>query len=267
MAEDGSASDAISNQGSEEKVFTWGNCVEEKLASTDETKSNEIPKSDTKPKQDVISTEGPLPETKPTIAPKPKAKFKNPPPFLPKTGTESKDHGEENKGSSAVPDASDHPSNKEEVIIPALEKKPVALGPDPPPESVNIDAATQLPTRPPPTFTTVTKTGKGEIAATPASSEKGKRVIFIPDPMAVLQNTLGIPPANQAELYERQLCAQQLGGLRPTMYNWLVFGQAPGAVIPQTVPSTTVESIAGDASGKYPLGFCTVLIPPTFPPL
>ena len=48
-----------------------------------------------------------------------------------------------------------------------------------------------------------------------------------PDPMAELQRTIWAPPVNEAELVARQLLAQQVGGLRPSRYNWLVFGRRP----------------------------------------
>ena len=68
--------------------------------------------------------------------------------------------------------------------------------------------------------------------------------------MEVLRRTLGAPPANQSELYERQLRAHQLGGIRPSAYNWLVFGRTPGAVIPLPVyppDRPAIESLSGDA--------------------
>ena len=43
--------------------------------------------------------------------------------------------------------------------------------------------------------------------------------------------------------------AQQLGGLRPAMYNWLVFGKEPIVATPQCPPDPDrVEGIADESS-------------------
>ena len=48
--------------------------------------------------------------------------------------------------------------------------------------------------------------------------------------------TLGNHPSDHAELYQRQLRAHGLGGLRPTMYNWLLFGRTQAQAIAGQVP-------------------------------
>ena len=105
--------------------------------------------------------------------------------------------------------------------------------------------------------------GKGEIATCEPPPpyvrgflkgvEKGKgkaQITISGDAMAQLQLTLGIPPANEEELFRRQTLASQIGGLHPSLYNWLVFARNPTATIsPIVIPTNvSVESVAGDAS-------------------
>ena len=89
----------------------------------------------------------------------------------------------------------------------------------------------------------------GGIAITKDGPQRGKTVAYISDPMASTQRTLGVPPVDQREHYQRQVRAQQLGGFRPLMYNWLVVG---GQSAPLTMPLSdpiarpSIESAAKD---------------------
>ena len=160
--------------------------------------------------------------------------------------TQEKDLAKEVVGSQGQAIVSDHVLEPEIVTKPPkAENESVVLGPERPPITEQpIERTRPIPIRPPPTFATIRNTGKGKLATQPATEAKGKTTVFIPDPTQQLQATLGIPPANEMELYQRQICAQQLGGLHPSMYNWLVFGKAPATVIPSQNPEFAVESVS-----------------------
>ena len=181
-------------------------------------------------------------------------KPKNHPPIPPKgeaTVSDLRDKKEE-EGTPGEKNTSDHPLPSEVVINPneTPESQPVVIGPERPPTIVPDAVENIHPVGPPPAFTIITTKGKGKHAASPSLIGKGKNTVFIPDPMALLQQTIGQPPASESELFARQIAAQKLGGFHPTMYNWLVFGKAPGPVISSPiilVPNSTVESVSGAA--------------------
>ena len=70
--------------------------------------------------------------------------------------------------------------------------------------------------------------------------------------MLELQRTLGVAPANEAELFRRQVLAQSIERLRQAIYNLLVFARAPTQMLtPNAISSQVeIESIAGDASSE-----------------
>ena len=70
--------------------------------------------------------------------------------------------------------------------------------------------------------------------------------------MLELQRTLGVAPANETELFRRKVLAQSIEGLRPAIYNWLVFARAPTQILTSNVISShaEIESIAGDAPNE-----------------
>ena len=72
-----------------------------------------------------------------------------------------------------------------------------------------------------------------------------------PNLMEEMQKTPRTPPPDHAELYQRQLWAQDLGGIHPTMYNWLLFGRTPAQAIADQVPvpRPLVESVNDDQQG------------------
>ena len=70
--------------------------------------------------------------------------------------------------------------------------------------------------------------------------------------MLELQRPLGLAPANETELFRRQVLAQIIEGVRPATYNWLVFARAPTQMLTPNVTSSQaeIESIADDASNE-----------------
>ena len=71
-----------------------------------------------------------------------------------------------------------------------------------------------------------------------------------PYPMAELQRTIGAPSTNETNLFARRLMDQQVGGLRPPTYNWLVFGRGPKTAIASSAPTlpAAIGSVTDDAS-------------------
>ena len=246
--------------------------ADDSLPEDDETESSEHDR-DTEPEKegdhpDETSDRKPVPiieqdmldhapKTKTTGNQSSSAKFKNPPPPPPKDESTSSDPEVKVDDSQAEAKKSDltSPQGETEISTTAPDK-PVVLGPERPPAQPPLitEVEPKLPCsiRPPPSFTQITSTPKGKFAITAGQPGKGKSTVFTPDPMAQLQNTLGIPPANESELFERQLRAQQLGGLHPAMYNWLVFGKAPSPVISSTNQISQIESLS-ETSGSLAL--------------
>ena len=139
------------------------------------------------------------------------AKSKPPPP--PKVITAEKDLGKEKEGLPEPLSVSDHVLEPKTVIKPLVEEtKSVVLGPERPPHvPLPVEHIVRSPTRPPPAFTNYLSAGKG------------KESVLTSEPMQTLQATLGIPPANEMELYQRQVCAQQLGGAPPVYVQLVSF--------------------------------------------
>ena len=188
---------------------------------------------------------------------KPQAKqrhAKTPPPDPPKAKASGKDLAskEEKDGSHANAVDSDQPSKTEVVInSPKLEEKPVALGPERPPDVQVAPTRPHQQVRPPPTFSPIAKQDK-EIEVTPTAKGKGGNAAFVPDPMAQLLSTLGARPADEHELFERRLCAQQLGGLHPSTYRWLVFGKAPIHAIASPLVRSRNSAVEGVSDANSP---------------
>ena len=144
----------------------------------------------------------------------------------------------------------DHFVSEETVVTPMQQESEPIVGPAPPPEAIA--------TTPP--------RGKGYPAipeffkaAFNKGMKAGKGMAPVPSSVIAMQNlqsTLGIPPLNETELYQRQVWAQAIPELHPSLYNWLVFARSP-TVVPtahvELFPNAQ-ESIAGDAEpiGEQP---------------
>ena len=79
--------------------------------------------------------------------------------------------------------------------------------------------------------------------------EKGKgKTSTTTEAFLNLQRTMGKPPDTEAELFRRQVLAQSIEGLHPSLYNWLVFARSPNQEIPSQVftGTATIESISDD---------------------
>ena len=111
-------------------------------------------------------------------------------------------------------------------------------------ETISLPKQKGLPVRPPPAF--VAGFAKGEDARLAIDSGGRSR-----EHMASLQTTLGVAPRNEIGRPQRHASAHKLGGLRPTLYNWWVFGKHPTArIAPEIASLPTIDIVTGEDSSN-----------------